>query len=461
MEDILTGYESSQGTWLYYSFLLIIAVFFKFNRLWSLRNLDLLLILAISPGLLLVRKGEEALLGPNVLLGERYLALGYGWLFVVSMLLLIRLLSDNWFKRRPRLDQNLNVSGMVFLGISAIVFLAAKTATEAPPQFAVDTIQRGQEMLARVDKTRDKKPEEVEGLPGPTVATLAMGSQALSDAVVRSNDELQLQQIAIRIMTMMAHLAVISGLIFVGYRQFGDVQLGIAMSLLYLLLPCTAFDIHRAHLVIPSALIVWAFAAYRRPILSGSLIGFACGAIFFPVFLLPIWLMFYRKRGIWKFTTSLAVTGLLLISTLILTSADTASFRQQLTGTIDWNMLRFQQDIVSGFWLWNTDSGYYRIPVFVCFVIMIVLMTLRSRKNLEELIADSAAIVVGTQFWYTASGGVYILWYLPLLLLVIFRPRLTHLVPPDTKRAEEDDVHLPTSSDSAARRSPTGAQVLR
>lgn len=444
MEDILTGYESSQGTWLYYSFLLIIALFFKFNRLWSLRNVDLLLILSISPGLFFIRKGDDVL--------------GYSCLFFVSMLLLTRLLSDGWFKRRPRLDQNLNVSGMVFLGISALVFLAAKTATEPPPQVAVKTIQRGQDMLDRVDKIRG---QEVKGLPGPTVATLAMGSQALSDAVVRGESELQLQQIAIRIMSMLAHLAVITGLIFVGHRQFGDVQLGIAMSLLYLLLPCTAFDIHRAHLVIPSALIVWAFAAYRKPVISGSLIGMACGAVFFPVFLLPIWMMFYRKRGIWKFTASLAITGLLLISTLILTSANTTSFHNQLLGTIDLEMFSFQQTSESGFWTSISDNGYYRIPVFVCFVIMLVLMTLRARKNLEELIADSAAIVVGTQFWYTTTGGVYILWYLPLLLLVIFRPRLTHLVPPETKHAAEDDVQLSAPSDAAARRSPTGAQVFR
>lgn len=460
MEEFLTGYESNQGTWLYYSFLLIIAVFFKFNRLWSLRNVDLLLILAISPGLLLVRKGE-LLVSQGLQAGEQQIVLGYCWLFFVSMILLIRLLSDGWFKRRPRLDQNLNVSGMVFLGISAIVFLMAKTATEPPPRVAVQTIQRGQEMWDRDDNYRDKTPDEVEGLPGPTVATLAMGSQALSDAVVRGDDALHLQQIAIRIMTMLAHLAVISGLIFVGHRQFGDIQLGFAMSLLYLLLPCTAFDVHRAHLVIPSALIVWAFAAYRKPLISGSLMGLACGAVFFPVFMLPIWLMFYRRRGVWKFTAALAITGLVLMSTLILTSADTTSFHKQLIGTIDWNMLKFEQNSGPGFWFSNSESGYYRLPVFVCFVMMIIAMTLRSRRNLEQLIADSAAIVVGTQFWYTSRGGVYILWYLPLLLLVIFRPRLTHLVPPETTQTEEGDVQLPAASEATGRRSPTGAQVFR
>ena len=46
MDEILTGYEVNQPTWFYLSFLLITAVFFKFGRIWSLRNLDLVLLLA-------------------------------------------------------------------------------------------------------------------------------------------------------------------------------------------------------------------------------------------------------------------------------------------------------------------------------------------------------------------------------------------------------------------------------
>src|SRR5690606_2839849 len=57
MEDILKGYEINQATWFYHSLLLMLAVFFKFNRLWSLRNLDLLLLLSLSPGLILVKLG--------------------------------------------------------------------------------------------------------------------------------------------------------------------------------------------------------------------------------------------------------------------------------------------------------------------------------------------------------------------------------------------------------------------
>ena len=39
-------------------------------------------------------------------------------------------------------------------------------------------------------------------------------------------------------------------------------------------------------------------------------------------------------------------------------------------------------------------------------------------------------MVIGVQFWYADQGGVYVLWYLPLLLLMVFRPNLSDRRPP-------------------------------
>ena len=53
------------------------------------------------------------------------------------------------------------------------------------------------------------------------------------------------------------------------------------------------------------------------------------------------------------------------------------------------------------------------------------------------MLALSAATLIGIQFWYADQGGVYVLWYLPLLLLVVFRPNLADRQPP-TIEAETD-----------------------
>ena len=46
------------------------------------------------------------------------------------------------------------------------------------------------------------------------------------------------------------------------------------------------------------------------------------------------------------------------------------------------------------------------------------------QKNLGTLLSCSAAVMLATQFWHPNEGGMYMAWYLPLLLLTLFRPNL-------------------------------------
>ena len=72
--------------------------------------------------------------------------------------------------------------------------------------------------------------------------------------------------------------------------------------------------------------------------------------------------------------------------------------------------------------------GWYpiwRLPVIVAFVILSAFFAIwPAQKNLGTLISGSAALMVAAQFWHGYGGGVYIAWFLPLLLLAIFRPNL-------------------------------------
>src|SRR5262249_3817618 len=46
------------------------------------------------------------------------------------------------------------------------------------------------------------------------------------------------------------------------------------------------------------------------------------------------------------------------------------------------------------------------------------------------VLALSAAALIGIQFWHADQGGVYVLWYLPFFLLLVFRPNLSDRMPP-------------------------------
>ena len=59
MRDILFRYDMNPTTWAYLSSLLTIGIYFKFRRFWSVRNLDLLALIAFCPGLLLISYSHE------------------------------------------------------------------------------------------------------------------------------------------------------------------------------------------------------------------------------------------------------------------------------------------------------------------------------------------------------------------------------------------------------------------
>src|SRR5438477_11961933 len=71
-----------------------------------------------------------------------------------------------------------------------------------------------------------------------------------------------------------------------------------------------------------------------------------------------------------------------------------------------------------------------RLPVFVALLAMVGATHFwPTPKNLAHLLALTIAVLIGIQFWYANQGGVYVLWYLPLLLLLMFRPNLADRQP--------------------------------
>src|SRR5690606_18123559 len=136
MNFLPKGFALDGATWFYLSLLLIIAVFFRFHRLWSLRNLDLGLLLAISPGLILGTDSGRGGVGSIVLA-------------VVTGLLLIRLLLDPLLTRRPHTTQNLNPAGLTFLCASAFLVLSLHALQETGNPQTAKSVQQGDAMFSR------------------------------------------------------------------------------------------------------------------------------------------------------------------------------------------------------------------------------------------------------------------------------------------------------------------------
>ena len=90
-------------TWFYMSAILAIALFFKFNRVLSLRNWDLLTLFLLVPGLLLLTKAAPTSPDPDALLSATTWW-AYVWLLGGSAYYFGRCLLDLVIIRRPALN---------------------------------------------------------------------------------------------------------------------------------------------------------------------------------------------------------------------------------------------------------------------------------------------------------------------------------------------------------------------
>jgi hypothetical protein len=249
-----------------------------------------------------------------------------------------------------------------------------------------------------------------------------------------------------RIFVVVAHTLVVLGLLSIAKQHFASLQIGISMSCLYLLLPCTAVNVHELNHVLPAACLIWAIASYRNPVVSGILLGLASGTLFFAAFLLPLWAVFYGRNGGVRFVVSVLGITAVLITSLLMISGDASSFTNKLVSTANWTVYRLLDDSATA-----TDASlsqlFIRIPMAAVFFVMLTAMTVLPRpRNLENLLANSTCLVVAAQMWYPDDIGTYVLWYLPLFLIVIFRPRLDRFTPPESAERESSITAPPVSN---------------
>ncbi len=79
----------------------------------------------------------------------------------------------------------------------------------------------------------------------------------------------------------------------------------------------------------------------------------------------------------------------------------------------------------------------YRLPVLIAYLALVAASVFwPGDKNLAHLIAQSAYLLVASQFWYLDEGGTLVILYLPLVLLMIFRPNLASRRPDPLARKE-------------------------
>jgi hypothetical protein len=420
-----------------------VALFFKFSRLLSVRNLDIVTVFLLVPGLLLLQdarpspaapekgpavaaasviaaaaanaqslpvtglSGVGALARTPELAPANTLWFGYLWLLCGSAYFLVRCLLDLALVRRPALSPNLSFGGLAWLGGALFICLATVAFRHG---------DRNGSTPVALDKVAANGDAAKVGKESVAIGAVQAALRPLPPWLMRT-------------LAILCHLAVAAGLVVIGCRHFQDAPAGMAAATFYLMLPYTGHHVGQVHHVWPTALLVWAIVAYRRPGLAGVFLGLAAGTIYFPALLFPLWLSFYWRRGAGRFTAAFLLTVALSAGATALILFINQDLARSIGATIaasDWQPWK----VPTAEGIWTGVHWAYRIPVFIAYLAFVVTTALWPwPKNLAHVIALSAAVLIGIQFWYADQGGVYVLWYLPLFMLLVFRPNLSDRCP--------------------------------
>jgi len=523
MYEFPFGYERIQETsWAYLSSLLMLALFFKFNRFWAMRNLDLILLILLAPGLLMVYHGSRmtdntapasigqpapvpppspgnltstpageseasgggpadkvsssaqestsesadangataaqgsepsatsqaapttaaptaaapqtpAVVEPKPMAelkpSQRLQRAGYIWLLAVGGICLVRLLIDPLFVRKPMLEPNLSIGGLVFLGCSLMIFSFADIMTAAPGSEDLEGAIGAVKMVKREAADSAAGKELLERGPGypllhvfPVIWTFS-GQRSMMKADTTELATLVQMEMAAKAVVIFSHILMVVGIIALGYYHFSNFRNGVGMAVIYLMLPHTSLYAGHVMHLLPGVLILWAVVMYRQPVVAGVMLGLATGVAYYPFFLLPLWVSFYWERGAGRFVAGMLTALVLCIAGLLPTSPDAAAFVAQLKTMFGFWLPRMEG--LEGIWSLGWDP-WFRIPVMVAFITLCVSFVFwPMRKSLGTLIAYSSAVMVAVQFWHGYSGGIYLAWYIPLALAIFFRPNLS------------------------------------
>ncbi len=394
-------------SWLFLTLLSTITLYFKFGRFWSVRNLDLLLLFAPAPGLMwLVGRGATQLWMPFV------------WLFLGAGLWLGRCLLDLGLTRRPLLEPNLNASGLTCAAVGLLGLLMYETVS------------------LQVDQGAARNPAEPRNAataePPPPPPELEVPVKE----VIRQSPlpvELKRSPVSVvlsRVLASLAHLALVVSMVLIGRRHYERPIAGMAVAVCYLLSPYTRIAVVDSGQLVPAALIVGAILFWTRPGLAGALIGLAGGWMPPCLGLIPLWVGFYGGRnGVRFLAGAMGLAALCALLPWVIPGLDAWALSLGARSLGQAGLLPNVEAPASGSF-WSRIEPAYRLPILIAYLTMVLTSAFWPvRKNLGELIAMSAALLVATQFWYLDEGGTLILLYLPLMLLMMFRPNLNARLP--------------------------------
>jgi hypothetical protein len=207
---------------------------------------------------------------------------------------------------------------------------------------------------------------------------------------------------------------------FLGRRIRGP-TLGIALAYAWAAYPFTLFTLNsNSNDSLVAALVVLSLLVAHRPLARGAATALAGLTKFAPLALAPMMLTYVdpQERRTWLRTMPLFAVAFAVTAAIVLIPAFLGSgFDKFLTRT-----LRFQGERGSPFSVWGFHGGLGGVQEAVQFAavgLAVAVAIFPRRRDVVTLAALGAAVLIAVQLGVTHWFYLYIVWFLPLVLVAL------------------------------------------
>jgi hypothetical protein len=226
-------------------------------------------------------------------------------------------------------------------------------------------------------------------------------------------------------------LLVVGGLLLIG-RRFGGTRLAALLALGWVAYPFTAYALmantNDALMALP---LVWGFWLLSSPWARGAAVALAGWGKFGALLLAPLWLTYpngLRTGSLGRYALAFGAATAAAFSVLLLEPDLAAAAETFWDRTVGFQLGR---DSPFSLWGWGQyhargipDLGGVQLLLQVCVVgLAVVAAVWPRRKGPLELAALTAAVLIAFQVVLTHWFYLYLPWVLPFVLLAVFLPR--------------------------------------
>lgn len=227
--------------------------------------------------------------------------------------------------------------------------------------------------------------------------------------------------------TVLFDLLAMAGLAAVGFR-YGRTRLAVLLAFAWAANPFTQYtSSSNANDSIMAAFLIWGFWALTSPTGRGSLVALASWTKLAALILVPLWATYPHgtsRRGPLRYCLAFLAATLVSFWVLFLDTNPAQAFGAFLERTF---LIQFERTSPFSLWDWGRYQAaglpdlkwLQRLLQVVLATAAVVLAFLPRDKSPLQVAAFSAALLMAFQLLLTHWSALYIVWFLPFLLLMI------------------------------------------